>query len=64
MQQNPGVGGVSIPLQVKRENKQLKRLSQAPLVLPKELPPKEDPDTVQHDGEQLQGELGLWWGQQ
>lgn len=49
---------------MKQENKQLKRLSLDPLALPKEVPPKEEPDPVQHDREQLQGELGLWWGQQ
>lgn len=55
--------GVSIPPQVKKENKQLKRLSLAqmlPPALPQEEPPEEDPDPAQCYRQQLEGEPG--WG--
>lgn len=55
--------GVSIPPQVKQENKQLKRLSLAPAAppaLPEEQPPEEDPDPAQCYQQQLEGEPG--WG--
>lgn len=58
-----GGGGISIPPQVKQENKQLKRLSLAPTAppaLPMEVPPEEDPDPAQHYGQQLEGESD--WG--
>lgn len=43
---------------MKRENKQLKRLSlasTAPPALPEEEPPEEDPDPAQRYGQQLKG---------
>lgn len=66
LQGEPWSWGVSIPPQVKQENKELKRLSlalMAPPALPQEQPPQEEPpegDPDQHYGQQLQGELG--WG--
>lgn len=59
----PPMPGISIPPQVKQENKQLKRLSLAqmpPPALPQEEPPEEDPDPAQCYRQQLEGEPG--WG--